>query len=182
MPTSFYLARHATPDRFRSGFIYHQLPGPPLTLQGIQEAQLLGIYFMSAGVRRIFTSPFERCRHTAELAAEAAGIPWQVEESLGELQPGETPESILARVGPVFERVYALDSSDGPAALLTHGGVVSILLNHLGLDGDELAKQKTFDFGNPLPPAGVWLAKRPSPESPWDLRLVFQPELVAAEA
>jgi broad specificity phosphatase PhoE len=176
MPSSIYLARHATPDRFRPGFIYHQLPGPPLALQGIQEAQLLGIYFISGGVRRIYTSPFERCRHTAEIAGGENGIPWQVEEVLGELLPGETPEAILARVRPPFERFCSESLLDGPVAMITHGGVVGVLLAHLGMGEAELARRKVFDFGNPVPPAGVWLAEKDDAQTEWELRLTFQPE------
>jgi probable phosphoglycerate mutase len=182
MPQTLYLARHATPDRTNTGFIYDKLPGPPLTEQGIQEASALGAYFLSCGVRSLHASPFERCRRTAEIAAGVAGIPWFMEEGLGELQPGETPESILERAGPVFERVSRASLEDGPVALVTHGGVVGVLLQHLGMDKDTLTRHKTFDFGNPVPPAGVWEAKRPEAEAAWMLRLAFQPEQAPASA
>ena len=178
MPVTIYLARHATPDRFRPGFIYHQLPGPPLTLQGIQEAQFLGAYFLSAGVRRIFASPFERCRHTTQIAAETAAIPWEVVDSLGELQPGEKLEGILERVQPAFERICAWSEDAGPAAIVTHGGVVAALLPHLGMDSTELETHKKFDYGNPVPPAGAWLAQQTCPDIAWSMHLAFQPEAV----
>ena len=181
MPFSIYLARHATPDRFRSGFVYHQLPGPPLTLQGIQEAQFLGAYFKSARVCRIYASPFERCRHTAEIAAGIAEIPWEINDPLGELQPGETLEGILERAQPAFERICAQSQETGPAAVVTHGGVVSALLQHLGMQQTELDQHKTFDYGNPLPPAGAWLAVQNGSDKSWNLNLAFKPDPLPAE-
>jgi len=182
MPVTLYLARHATPDRFRPGFIYHQLPGPPLTLQGIQEAGALGAYLLSAGIDQIYTSPFERCRHTAEIAAQTAGVAWQVEDSLGELQPGEALDGILARVLPAFERLCASSQADGPTAIVTHGGVVAALLQHLGMDSSELERHKKFDYGNPVPPAGAWVCQRSAVDSGWSLQLAFVPEVVPSTA
>jgi broad specificity phosphatase PhoE len=100
MPQTLYLARHATPNRLNPGFIYHQLPGPPLTEQGLLEAHGLGLYQRSGRARRIYASPFERCRRTAEIAAQAEGILWQIEQPLGEVQPGKTPEATLGRLAP----------------------------------------------------------------------------------
>lgn len=173
MPTTIFLARHATPDRSRSDLVYHQLPGPPLTEQGLQEAQALGAYFLSQRVRRIYSSPFERCRCTAEIAARVAGIPWSVEECLGEVQPGETPDEIWARTQPLLE---CLEQESEPQALVTHGGVIQVLLRHLGMEQLALAQHSTFDYGNPAPPAGVWLAERQDNAPAWSLRLVFKPE------
>lgn len=182
MPVMIYLARHATPDRFRPGFIYHQLPGPPLTLQGIQEAQFLGAYLLSAGVHQVYASPFERCRHTAELAAQTAGISWQVEDCLGELQPGEGSDGILARVLPAFKRICCGSEASGPAAIVTHGGIIAALLLHLGMDSAELEAYKKFDYGNPVPPAGAWLAQQSHQQTAWTLHLAFQPETVPSAA
>lgn len=176
MPQSFYLARHATPDRFRTGFIYHRLPGPPLTDQGLQEAEALGAFLLSCGVGRIYASPFERCRQTAQIAAEIAGIPWEVDEGLGEVQPNDTNENTLQRVQPVFERILVDHRAGSPPVIVTHGGVVGALLCYLGMDGETLSQHK-YDYGNPLPPAAAWLAKRAAEDHPWELHLAFRPEL-----
>jgi broad specificity phosphatase PhoE len=182
MPSNVYLARHAAPDRFNTTFVYHQLPGPPLTEQGVREAQALGAYLRSVEARRIYSSPFERCLRTAEIAAGAAGINWQVEERLGEVQPGEALEDVLRRVQPAFDRFAQESASDGPVVLVTHGGVVSALLLHLGMEADALKERKVFDYGNPLPPAGAWLAERDGVGTGWNLRLAFQPEAAAVSA
>ena len=61
-----YLARHATPDWSRTDLPYHLLPGPPLVPQGEAEAAELGRFLREAGVSRLYTSPLERARRTAE--------------------------------------------------------------------------------------------------------------------
>lgn len=172
---TIYLARHAAPDRFKSGFIYHQLPGPPLTETGLQEAAALGAYLRACGAGRIYASPFDRCQETARIAAEIAAIPWETDHMLGEVQPNDKPENTLARVQPAFDRILTAHRTGSPPVLITHGGVVGALLGHLGMDAETLTAFK-FDYGNPLPTAGVWLARHLAEDQPWDLQLAFKPE------
>jgi len=178
---TIYLARHAAPDRFKPGFIYHQLPGPPLTEKGLQEAEALGAYLRACGVGRIYASPFDRCQHTASIAAEIADIPWETDEALGEVQPNDKPENTLERVSPAFDRILNAHRAGPPPAIVTHGGVVGALLEYLGMDA-ETSKEYKFDYGNPLPPAGVWLGRRFDVDQPWDLHLAFQPETAPVSA
>ena len=179
MIQSIYLIRHATPDWSRTDLVYHLPPGPPLTKQGLQEARTLGAFLLSGGVRQFYASPLERCFHTAQIAAQVAAAPWQIESGLSEWGPGDTTESVLLRAWPVFERVSQEGLAKGPVALVTHGGPVSALLQKLGVDSEILAQHKAlFDHNNPLPPAGAWLAERPSLGAAWSLRLAFKPEPV----
>ena len=175
--TALYLVRHATPDWSRTDISYTLPPGPPLTPQGEQEAAALGEFLREAGVRQVFYSPMERCRRTAELAAAALGLEPQADPGLGEWQPGEAEAVVRARFLPVWERLSANGHGAGPAALVTHGGPIAMMLAQLGLDANALAHyRKTFDRNNPLPPAGVWRATRTQPDGPWELHLVYMPE------
>jgi broad specificity phosphatase PhoE len=178
---TIYLARHAAPDRFKPGFIYHRLPGPPLTETGLQEAEALGAYLRSCGAGRIYASPFERCQQTARTAADIAGIPWETDDTLGEVQPNDKSENTLERVRPAFDRILTAHRNGSPPVLVTHGGVIGVLLGYLGVDAETL-KGYQFDYGNPLPPAGVWLARRLEDDQPWDLHLAFQPESAPVSA
>jgi probable phosphoglycerate mutase len=171
-----YLVRHATPDWSRKDIPYHIPPGPPLTETGRREAADLGAFLRYSGVRRIYASPLERSEDTARIAGQTAGADVVVDPALQEIYPNETPEQILRRVQPAFERAAAESAEIGPAALVTHGGPVTHLLAKLGLDADTLEQLKrTYDRRNPLPPAGVWRASRSSPDAPWELQLVFTP-------
>jgi broad specificity phosphatase PhoE len=177
--SAIYLIRHATPDWTRYDLPYHKVPGPPLTSQGESEAEDLGAFLRQAGVRRIYTSPLERCRRTAEIAGQVAGV--EVSQALGlaEWQPGESEAQVRERFLPVWETVLASGNGHGPepTALVSHGGPIAMLLADLGLEANALAHyRKLFDRNNPLPPAGVWRATRPAPDVPWELSLVYMPE------
>lgn len=171
-----YLARHASPDWERTDLVYHLPPGPPLTPTGQQEALTLGAFLSQAGVRHVFTSPLERCTQTAQIAAGVLTVPLEIHPALIEWQPGDNPSSVYARLRPLFEQAAALSLDGGPAVLVTHGGPISALLSGLGMDEAILASHRTFDHRNPVPPAGVWRARRAQSKQHWELQLVFTPE------
>jgi probable phosphoglycerate mutase len=182
LPT-IYLIRHATPDWSRTDLPYHLPPGPPLTAQGEQEAAQLGEFLHDMGVTLLLASPLERCRRTAEIAAAAAGARWAEEPRLAEWRPDEKGQDVRGRVWPVWTHAGETCLTNGPVALVSHGGPIGTLLSELGLDPKRLAQyQATFDRRNPLPPAGAWRAVRPAPDGPWSLDLAYTPELSRAKA
>lgn len=172
---TIYLIRHASPDWTRNDVPYYKPPGPPLTEHGRIEAELLGAYLKDSDISRLYTSPLERCQHTAEIAADLTGAPMQVEHGLIEWQPGETPEAVRQRMWMVFEQVQRAADDDHIAGLVTHGGPIAMLLSALGMDEATLQSWRKFDHGNPVPPAGVWQATRGDIDGGWDLALVFNP-------
>jgi broad specificity phosphatase PhoE len=175
MPTTVYLARHATPDRTRADLSYHLPPGPPLTPQGEAEARALGVFLEEAGVTQIYCSPLERCLATARFAAETGELPVEVVESLTEWQPGELLPEVADRLWPTFMDASRLSQRAGPAVLITHGGPVAALLERLGMEVDTIMEHRIYDNQNPLPPAGVWQAHLPGSTGSWELDLVFNP-------
>lgn len=177
-----YLARHAAPDRSRKDLTYHLPPGPPLTSQGIAEAHELAQFAYSAGVKNIISSPLERCRHTAEIISQLNAAPVEVDKRLIELLPDEGYASVLKRVWPVFEAATQASLQAGPVVLLTHGGVVSVLLLALGMSSDLLSAQCVFDYNNPVHTAGAWQASRNISDGGWRLRLAFTPQAVVEPA
>jgi broad specificity phosphatase PhoE len=176
VPT-LYLIRHATPDWSRTDIPYDIPPGPPLTLQGEEEAMQLGGFLREAGVKQIYASPLVRAWHTAQIAATLASAPLQQEDNLAEWRNKEEVSSIRARFWPTWEQASALSQQVGPIALITHGGPIAFLLEELGLPTEVIEQHKRqFDRRNPLPPAGVWRATRPNSHPTWDLSLVFAPD------
>jgi broad specificity phosphatase PhoE len=175
-----YLIRHATPDWTRDDLVYHLPPGPPLTEQGVAEARSLGEFLASSGLKKIYTSPLERCSRTAGIIAGITGAQVEVLPDLREWQPGEDRASILTRCWPILERACQPAAEGGPVALITHGLPIEVLLEELGLDETELVRNRIYDHRNVVPPAGVWEARRSSsegnPSGSWQLRLVFVPE------
>ena len=170
---SIYLIRHATPDWSRIDLDYYLPPGPPLIEQGRQEAQALGDFLRGAGVRRLYTSPLERCTVTAEIAAIAASSAIQVEQGLIEWQPGDDRASVTARTWAVFETAHQASETDGPVGLVSHGGPIAMLMLKLGMDEATLAALRNFDHRNPLPPAAACVARQDG--EGWRLSLAFLP-------
>lgn len=179
MTVKIYLARHATPDWSRTDIRYDVPPGPPLTAQGEAEAAQLGEFLRKAGVKRIYASPLERTRRTAEIAGGLIGVTPITEETIAEWRRGESEAEVSARLNGFWEKLYRESESVGPLAVVTHGGPIKAMLQNLGMSratADEYCRK--FDRGNPLPPAGVWLAMNSTIETPWQLDLVFTPQAV----
>jgi broad specificity phosphatase PhoE len=177
MSESVYLVRHATPDWSRVDIRYDIPPGPPLTSQGEAEATQLGAFLQTAGIRRIYASPLERARRTAELAAAIVNL--EVVEALpiAEWQRGENEEAVLQRFLSFWEETLAESAKVGPIALVSHGGPIRLMLRHLELPTAEIDfYRKQFDRDNPLPPAGVWHVTRTHQQAPWSLSLAFTPQ------
>lgn len=177
MTVKIYLARHATPDWSRTDIRYDIPPGPPLTAQGEAEAAQLGEFLRKAGVKRMYASPLERTRRTAEIAGGIVGVTPITEEMIAEWRHGESEADVAARLNGLWEKLYRESAAIGPLALVTHGGPIKAVLQNLGMvrtTTDEYCRK--FDRGNPLPPAGVWLAANRTMETPWQLDLVFTPQ------
>lgn len=177
MSVKIYLVRHATPDWSRTDIRYDVPPGPPLTTQGEAEAAQLGAFLRRAGVNRIYASPLERTQRTAEIAGGVVGVTPITEETIAEWRRGESEAEVSARLNGLWEKLCRESVTSGPIALVTHGGPIKAMLQNLGMPrttADEYCRK--FDRGNPLPPAGVWLATGSTMETPWQLDLVFTPQ------
>jgi len=175
-PQIIYLIRHASPDWKRTDIPYDVPPGPPLTEKGRQEAEALGQFIKQAGVRKLYYSPLERSAHTAQIAAALAQVPAEEQPGLAEWRNGESEAEIQARFWPLLEGFLQESAQSGPLGLVTHGGPIAHLLKQLGMEAGRLEKmRRAFDRSNPLPPAGVWAARRESEDDGWSLELVFAP-------
>ncbi len=179
MIVKIYLVRHATPDWSRTDIRYDVPPGPPLTAQGEAEAAKLGEFLQMQGIKRIYASPLERTRRTAEIAGGIAGATPMEEEAIAEWRRGESETEVAARLNGLWEKICRESGAVGPLALVTHGGPIKAMLLSLGMPRttvDEYCRK--FDRGNPLPPAGVWLATG-SPTTTWQLDLIWTPQASA---
>lgn len=170
---TIYLVRHATPDWSRKDLAYHLPPGPPLTDVGLDEARQAGLYLRQAGVRWLYSSPLERCLHTAQIVSGLSGAPLSMHPELIEGQPGEGRPQMRSRMRAVFEQAC---QEQGASALFSHGGPIGALLEELGMPDQELSGWQRYDHNNPVPPAGIWEASREGDRDGWQLRLVFAPQ------
>jgi 2,3-bisphosphoglycerate-dependent phosphoglycerate mutase len=175
MKDTLYLVRHATPDWTRTDLSYYLPPGPPLTPKGRAEAEALGAFLLEAGAGQVFTSPLERCLRTAQIAADEMKAPLEVISSLVEWQPGENQAAVVKRLRPVMEMALRAGRRGSPSVVVTHGGPIAVLLEECGMDAATLEGHRVYDNNNPLPPAGVWRARRKHEHDPWQLQLIFKP-------
>src|SRR5690606_6318542 len=129
---------------------------------GEAEAAQLGAFLQSEGIAHLYASPLDRTHRTAVLAAEVADVPLSVVEEIAEWRRGESESEVLERMLPFVETVLA-KCVTAPQAIITHGGPIRLLLQHMGLDQAEVDfYRRQFDRDNPLPPAGVWRITRGS--------------------
>jgi 2,3-bisphosphoglycerate-dependent phosphoglycerate mutase len=178
---TLYLIRHATPDWSRKDIPYELPPGPPLTDLGQAEAEALGHYLAGRQPGPWYSSPLERCLRTAEIASRQVGSPTiQVSDGLAEIRPGEPETEVRQRLSGALDTALASANGGNVPLLFTHGGPVALLLETLGMNPQKVNSQRIYDRGNPLPPAGVWQAQRESPAAPWQLELVFRPQVQAS--
>ena len=75
---------------------------------GKRQAEALGQAVSRRAIAHVYVSPFERARHTAEIALTGLGLPLTVVDDLRELSLGEwegcTVEEIRARPGDPYAR------------------------------------------------------------------------------
>jgi broad specificity phosphatase PhoE len=99
--TRLYLVRHcdvANPG----GVLYGHLPGFPLSEKGLRQADALGHFFADKPVRRIYTSPLERARQTADIiATRLDGVPVATCDSLLEARFGRYIQGIRPKHVPL---------------------------------------------------------------------------------
>ena len=173
---TIYLARHATPDWSRKDIRYDIPPGPPLIEQGKVEAHQLGLYLKEVGAGRIFYSPLERTRQTAEIAAKAGGLPLEERQEIREWREDEPESDLRARFWPFWSWCLENNEKIGPIVLITHGGPVRYMLEQLGINAETLAQHRQmFDYTNPMPPAGAWRIQRETDDAHWQFELAFKP-------
>ena len=177
IPPVVYLVRHATPNR-STGIRYDVPPGPPILPKGEEEARRVGEFLRKAGVRKLYVSPMQRTQQTGRIASEAGGnIPWALDESITEWTRGETDETVLARMKTCWQQAWEESQESGPVAIVSHGGPIRVLVEHFDVDKELIAHYtKQFDYGNPMPPAGIWRVTRAEPEDAWEVELVFTPD------
>ncbi len=96
-------------------------PGVPLTDNGVEQAKKAAEFVGKMNVSRIYTSPIDRARHTAEIVAGDGPVEIIHDERLIELDMGKFTgmkyDEIFSKHGNVFLKFYSGDLE------LAHNGV-----------------------------------------------------------
>lgn len=149
----FYFLRHGETDWNRT----HRLQGNidvPLNETGIAQAQAAAAKLAGLPIASIVSSPLSRAFRTAEFAAQALGLPVELDAGLAEcalgVREGTPEEGFLARWQRGEETPEGGESfvefcrraqagvgralaRRGPVLVVAHGGVFSALRRTLGL-------------------------------------------------
>jgi 8-oxo-dGTP diphosphatase len=91
----------------------------PLTKAGRKQAEALLEQLGGAGITRIVSSPYVRCRQTVEPLAQLLRLPVELADALAE-------GSLLSDLLRLIDKV-----SDEQSVLCTHGDMIGALLDHL---------------------------------------------------
>jgi len=151
MTTTFYLVRHA-----QSLPLVHQ-PEPDWLLSptGVQQARGLVPILAALGVRRVYSSPYLRCRETVRPFAETHGLELTPHEGLRErriagqwvpdfrdgwrrswadfsyaLEGGESSWACRARIGAAAEEIAQRHRGE-TLALSSHGNAIGLFMHYV---------------------------------------------------
>lgn len=86
--TTFYLIRHGSTD-FIGKVLVGRMPGIHLNTEGRIQASRLAERFRGIPISRIYSSPIERARETAEPLSRELGIAVEIAEEVSEVEYGE---------------------------------------------------------------------------------------------
>lgn len=87
--TTFLLIRHGENDWIRRGIIAGRTPGVHLNATGREQAQRLAAFLSHRPIHRLFTSPIDRARETAEPVAARLGLPLNISQAIQEVDFGD---------------------------------------------------------------------------------------------
>lgn len=88
MTTTIFFVRHGSHDRL-GHVLCGRMAGVSLSERGREEARAVGRRLAGEDLAAIYASPMERTRETADLAADAAGLPVELAEDLIEIDYGD---------------------------------------------------------------------------------------------
>lgn len=153
-----WLVRHGESDWNVDGLAQGQAPGPVLTALGTAQCERVARVLAGCPIRVIYASDLGRAHQSAAIVGQRLGVPIVLESALREralgraegrpstwLIPssgirdgrvedpdraplgGETVRELYGRVA-AFASSFEPDDPDGDAVLVTHGGVIRVLL------------------------------------------------------
>jgi broad specificity phosphatase PhoE len=172
-PTTFWFLRHGETD-WNIDSLAQGNVDIPLNQTGLAQARTSAGKLRNRGIRTIVSSPLSRARDTANIVAEALGLPVEFDEGLREVAFGvnegkpiaeqwfldwlngvATPEgaesfaSLRARAAEAINRAVA---KTAPVLVVAHGGFFRALRADMGLEPNVRLPNGTPYFCEPGSP------------------------------
>ncbi len=104
-PTRLVLIRHGETDWNVEGR-YQGQADPPLNARGVAQAQELARRLQGVGLDLLYSSPLRRARQTAEIIAQALGIPLYLEPRLKEIAQGEWETLLVTEIQERYPELF----------------------------------------------------------------------------
>jgi len=112
--------RHGQAENNTKKILAGRTPGIPLTEKGVNQAESAGNLMKSLNISKIYSSPVERAKSTADIVSKHCNAQVVIDERLTELDMGKFTmmpyEEIFAMHGNVFLKFY-----DGNPAIKENG-------------------------------------------------------------
>ncbi len=118
---SIIFLRHGQAQNNVERVLAGRTEGVPLTEQGVQQAQNIAKFVEKMNVSKIYSSPIQRAKHTAEIVANHNSLDLSLDDRLIELDMGKFTgikyDEIFNTHGNVFMKFYSGDVE------IAHNGV-----------------------------------------------------------
>ena len=131
---SIIFLRHGQAKNNTERILAGRTPGIPLTEKGIDQAQKAAEFLEQMNISRIYSSPIERAKHTAEIVGKQNSVDVTIDERLIELDMGKF-------TGMPYDEIF---SSHGNVFMKFYNGELEIA--HNGVETFEEVKKRILDI------------------------------------
>ena len=131
---SIIFLRHGQAKNNTERILAGRTPGIPLTEKGIDQAQKAAEFLKQMNISRIYSSPIERAKHTAEIVGKQNSVDVAIDERLIELDMGKF-------TGMPYDEIF---SSHGNVFMKFYNGELEIA--HNGVETFEEVKKRIHDI------------------------------------
>jgi len=117
--------RHGQAENNTNRVLAGRRPGVPLTLTGLEQSEKIAKFLKPFNISKIYSSPIERAKKTAEIVSEHNSLEIKTDERLIELDMGKFTgmpyDEIFEKHGNVFLKFYEGDLE------IAHNGVETFI-------------------------------------------------------
>jgi len=131
---SIIFLRHGQAKNNTERILAGRTPGIPLTEKGMDQAQKAAEFLEQMNISRIYSSPIERAKHTAEIVGKQNSVDVTIDERLIELDMGKF-------TGMPYDEIF---SSHGNVFMKFYNGELEIA--HNGVETFEEVKRRILDI------------------------------------
>lgn len=109
-----------------------------ITLDGIKDAELLSSKIDKLNVTKIISSPYKRCKHTAEILNKNLNVDIIYEDRFNEFKKGETKEEFLKRnIDAIEDIINECNDSDNIICVTSGVNLTAFICHYYKINYDN---------------------------------------------